>query len=44
MEPTESCVCTSVFKTEDIEERKQLFTQKWIDLINFLERSKANIG
>lgn len=35
-----TCVCKSVFKSEDQAERKQVFNQKWIAIINFLEKEK----
>ena len=33
-------VCTNVFKHEDSVELKKCFTDKWVELINQLEKTK----
>lgn len=37
-------VCTNVFKTTDKALFKKEYTQKWIELINELEKSKGQRG
>ena len=38
---TDKTICKSVFKSGENTTSKNQFTQKWIELINRLEKSKA---
>lgn len=32
--------CRNIYKNEDINKRKEEFTKKWIELVNFIEKNK----